>query len=89
MRLVAFVIVDAVPAVVADRHDFLTSFLPYQCRARTILGYSSAAVPSLLTGVLPREHGRWNVYFRGRGPIAGSIERVGDGNRTLVEEDLK
>jgi len=28
---------------------------------RTILGYSSAAVPTILTGRYPDEHGRWNL----------------------------
>jgi len=34
------------------------------CRPlRTILGYSSAAVPSILTGRLPQEHGRWSYLY--------------------------
>lgn len=34
------------------------------CRPlRTVLGYSSAAVPSILTGRLPQEHGRWSYLY--------------------------
>ena len=39
----------------------------------TILGFSSGALPTIFTGRLPREHGRWLMYRRAKGstPFAG------------------
>ena len=45
---------------------FTIDRLPHRKRLRTILGYSAAAIPSLLTGQWPREHGHWCLYFRAR-----------------------
>lgn len=33
-------------------------------RLRTVLGYSSTAIPSLLTGLTPEEHGAWQLFMR-------------------------
>src|SRR3989475_9130802 len=30
----------------------------------TILGYSSGAIPSLLSGRYPSQHGHWNLFYR-------------------------
>jgi hypothetical protein len=35
-------------------------------RLETILGFSSGALPTIFTGALPREHGRWLMYQRAR-----------------------
>ena len=59
-------VVDALGAELAESSRFLIDRLPYRQRLRTILGYSAAAIPSLLTGQWPREHGHWCLYFRAR-----------------------
>jgi len=29
----------------------------------TVLGFSSSAIPTILTGKMPEEHGRWNLFY--------------------------
>lgn len=36
-------------------------------RVRSTFGFSSAVLPSIFTGRLPREHGHWSMYRRDRG----------------------
>jgi hypothetical protein len=40
---------------------------PERPRVRSVFGFSSAAIPSLLTGRPPREHGHWSMYRRNMG----------------------
>lgn len=62
-----FVLVDALGWRVLEGRDFLGDVLPHRQPLRTVLGYSSAAIPTLLTGQLPSEHGQWNLlYFDAR-----------------------
>lgn len=60
-------VIDALGWELAEESGFLRDLLPARRRLRTILGYSSAAIPSLLTGAVPRDHGHWFLYFRARG----------------------
>jgi hypothetical protein len=62
-QLNLFVLIDALGWTYLQQHDFLCDILPYRCPLRTILGYSSGAIPSILTGVTPAEHGRWNLFY--------------------------
>ncbi|HEX7877893.1 MAG TPA: alkaline phosphatase family protein [Candidatus Eisenbacteria bacterium] len=57
-------VIDALGAELAETSGFLAARLPHRQRLRTILGYSSAAIPSLLTGNTPKEHGHWFLYLR-------------------------
>jgi predicted AlkP superfamily pyrophosphatase or phosphodiesterase len=58
-----FVLVDALGwEIVKDRRDFLADILPHRQELKTVFGFSSAAIPSILTGLLPREHGHWNLF---------------------------
>lgn len=52
----------------------------------TVLGFSSSAIPTILTGKMPEQHGIWNLYryqpeatdfplFRALGPLAGVLDR--------------
>jgi hypothetical protein len=59
-------LIDALGWELAERTGFLSDLLPHRQRLRSVLGYSSAAIPSLLTGNVPREHGHWFLYFRAR-----------------------
>ncbi len=64
--LVVIVLVDALGWEVARRHAFAPAVLPGRSRLGTVLGYSSAAIPSLVTGRPPAEHGLWSMYRRAR-----------------------
>lgn len=66
-------LVDALGWELASRTPDLASGLPQRRRLETILGFSSGALPTLFTGKLPAEHGRWLMYRRatGRTPFSG------------------
>jgi hypothetical protein len=61
-RIVLFLLIDAMGWKCVQTSGVLNAF-PELCgrEVRTILGYSSAAVPTILTGLYPDEHGRWNL----------------------------
>jgi Type I phosphodiesterase / nucleotide pyrophosphatase len=61
-----FVLIDALGWALVEKKDFLRDFLPYQQPLRTVLGYSSGAIPSILTGRFPADHGHWNLMYRDR-----------------------
>ncbi len=60
-RTTIAVLIDALGWKVLERRSFLDDFLPYRRPLRTILGYSSGAIPTILTGLPPSGHGRWNL----------------------------
>lgn len=60
-------LVDALGWLTVERTGFLADLLPERKRLTTIFGFSSTAVPTLLTGALPQEHGHWFLYRRAQG----------------------
>jgi hypothetical protein len=62
-RIDIFAFVDALGWEVLRGRRFLEDELPWRQRVRSVLGYSSACVPSILTGRLPREHGHWSFFY--------------------------
>ena len=58
-----WILFDGVGWCFADELGFL-EWLPYRRPLRTVLGFSSTAVPSLLSGLAPRDHGGWTLYFK-------------------------
>jgi hypothetical protein len=58
-----FVLIDALGWTILQGRDFLCDVLPYRMPVKTVLGYSSGAIPSILSGVSPAEHGHWNLYY--------------------------
>lgn len=58
-----FVLIDALGWPVVSNLSFLPDLLPYRRPLRTVLGYSSGAIPSILTGRVPAEHGHWNLFY--------------------------
>ena len=74
------VIIDALGWLTAERLEVLAGELPFRRRLTTVFGYSSTAIPSLLTGAAPSEHGHWFLYKRAldRRPfaLAGWIDRL-------------
>jgi len=62
-RLDIFAFVDALGWEVLRGRTFMEDELPWRQRVRSVLGYSSACVPSILTGRLPRDHGHWSFFY--------------------------
>ena len=58
-----FVLIDALGWVFVEDRHFLSDVLPYRRPLRTVLGYSSGAIPTILTGRTPAEHGHWNLFY--------------------------
>ncbi len=61
--IVVLVLIDALGWKCIEGRDFLSRILPYRRPLKTVLGYSSAAIPTLLTGRPPAEHGHWNLFY--------------------------
>lgn len=61
-------LVDALGWELAGRTVDLAPGLTERRRLDTILGFSSGALPTLFTGRLPADHGRWLMYRRAVGP---------------------
>lgn len=61
--LALFFLVDALGWIYVKDRPFLDDLVAVRKPIKTILGYSSAAIPSILTGQLPRNHGQWNLLF--------------------------
>ncbi len=62
-KLNMFVLIDALGWKFLEGREFLTDFLPYRTPLRTVLGFSSGAIPTILTGLLPAQNGHWNLFY--------------------------
>lgn len=71
-RLVVL-LVDALGATLAAKRPGFVPALGHRRTLDTVLGFSSGALPTLFTGRLPQEHGRFLMYRRANGatPFAG------------------
>jgi len=59
-----FVFIDALGWEVLRRHpDFLADLAPERKPLETILGYSSACDPSIISGLTPSQHKLWSSYY--------------------------
>lgn len=58
-----FVLIDALGWEYIKNRNFLADFLPCRKKLSTILGFSCAAIPSILSGQYPDEHGQWNLFY--------------------------
>lgn len=54
--------IDALGWEIVEHFKFCESLLAERVALDTVLGYSSAAIPSLLSGCPPSEHGAWSMY---------------------------
>jgi hypothetical protein len=63
--LTVIFLIDALGWEIARRTGFCRSLLPCAGPLDTVLGYSSAAIPSLLSGTPPAVHGAWAMYKYG------------------------
>jgi hypothetical protein len=58
-----FVLIDALGWSYIEGRDFLNDILPHRQPLRTVLGYSSGAIPTILTGALPAQNKHWNLLY--------------------------
>jgi predicted AlkP superfamily pyrophosphatase or phosphodiesterase len=58
-----FVLIDALGWKYVEGRDFLSDVLDYRQPLRTILGFSSGAIPAMLTGTPPAVNGHWNLFY--------------------------
>ncbi len=54
--------IDALGWRIQDRHHFLDDLLTFKKPLDTVFGYSSTCAPTILTGLMPREHGHFAFY---------------------------
>lgn len=57
------IFIDALGWEVLKGRKFLEEEMPYRQKLRSVFGFSSACVPSILTGRTPREHEHWSYFF--------------------------
>lgn len=57
-----FVFVDACGWEIIKDHPFVRQAAPYRRRLTSVFGYSSACVPSILSGRWPGEHRNWSYF---------------------------
>ncbi len=62
-RLHLFVLIDALGWQFLQGREFLWDLLPYRNPVRTVLGFSSGAIPTILTGLPPAQNGHWNLFY--------------------------
>jgi predicted AlkP superfamily pyrophosphatase or phosphodiesterase len=58
-----FVLIDALGWSLLQGREFLSDVLTYRRPVRTVLGFSSGAIPTMLTGLPPSVTGRWNLFY--------------------------
>ncbi len=58
-----FVLIDALGWQYLEGREFLSDLLPYRTPLRTVLGFSSGAIPTILTGQYPSKTGHWNLCY--------------------------
>ncbi len=56
------ILIDALGWEVAGNFNFGRGILDHSSPLDTVLGYSSAAIPTLVSGELPARHGAWAMY---------------------------
>ena len=63
-KLSLFLFIDAFGWEIRQRHPgFLKGLIVEEKPLETILGYSSACDPSIISGLTPAEHGLWSSYY--------------------------
>jgi hypothetical protein len=56
------ILIDALGYEIVERHGFMPSGLSRSSRLETVLGFSQAALTTILTGLEPSRHGLWMMY---------------------------
>jgi hypothetical protein len=58
-----FVLIDALGWEFVKGRQFLNAELPFRRPLETVLGFSSGAIPTILTGLQPTQTGHWNLFY--------------------------
>ena len=58
-----FIFIDALGWEIVKDRPFLEGLVRSRHPLRTVFGYSSAAIPSILSGRMPMSHGHWSFYY--------------------------
>jgi predicted AlkP superfamily pyrophosphatase or phosphodiesterase len=62
-KISMIVFIDALGWEVLKGRRFLERQLPVRRKLRSVFGFSSACIPSILTGLMPREHRHWSFFY--------------------------
>lgn len=62
-KIKVYMFVDALGYSIATRHGFMKETLSHRCKVEMQFGYSAAAVPTILSGCRPREHGHFSFFY--------------------------
>jgi hypothetical protein len=57
------VFIDALGWDVLKGRRFMEERLPFRRKLRSVFGFSSACIPSILTGLMPRDHRHWSFFY--------------------------
>jgi predicted AlkP superfamily pyrophosphatase or phosphodiesterase len=57
------VFIDALGWEVLKGRRFMEERLPVRRKLRSVFGFSSACIPSILTGLVPRDHRHWSFFY--------------------------
>ena len=57
-----FLFIDALGWKIVNDHNFLTALLPYRRKISMQFGYSSSAIPTILSGATPSRHGHLGLF---------------------------
>ncbi len=63
MKKSIFIFIDAMGWELMKKHDFLKKEMPIRNASKMQFGYSSTAIPTILTGKKPSEHGQFSYYY--------------------------
>ena len=91
-----FLFIDALGWKIVNDHDFLSDLLPYRRKIDMQFGYSSSAIPTILSGRTPAEHGHLGLFrfapdaspFKGLSRLAWLFRPAGFWNRGRVRHHL-
>jgi hypothetical protein len=75
-RITLAFFIDALGWELAKEFGCFRDVAPHWYRQRTILGYSCAAQPTILTGLSPAEHGHWAMFYRSERSELASLARL-------------
>ncbi len=65
-KISVFVLVDALGWEYVRTREFLSDILPFRNPMDTVLGFSSAAIPTLLSGQMPEVHSHWCLFKKAK-----------------------
>ena len=61
-KIEIFLFIDALGWKIVNDHSFLADFLPHRKKISMQFGYSSSAIPTILSGKTPAEHGHLGLF---------------------------